>query len=140
MSAFELTGTLAEIMPTATFNKGFKKREFVIETDSGKYPQKIIFQLVQEKCDMINSFTLGDTVKVSFDIKGREFNGKYYNALEAWRVFGEKRASVEPEDDGSDIFDDPDLFPGKAKKGGRKIPQEDIEHVKSNDVDDDLPF
>ena len=68
MNKFELTGTIIEIFPAQTFNKGFRKREFVIEVGD-KYPQKILFQLVQEKCDMLESYGVGSTVTVSFDVK-----------------------------------------------------------------------
>lgn len=139
MNTFEITGDIVEIMSTQTFNKGFKKREFVIETSDGKFPQKILMQTVQDKCDLLNSFEEGDTVKVAFDIKGREYNGKYFNALEAYRIFGEKKADHISDDQDMDILDDPDLFPEKA---GKKIPirKSELETV-SNDPDtDDLPF
>ena len=55
--AFELNGIIIEIFPAQTFNKGFRKREFVIESGD-KYPQKIVFGLVQDKCDMIDSYGL----------------------------------------------------------------------------------
>lgn len=136
MSALELTADIIEIMDTMTFNKGFRKREFVVET-GGKYPQKIIFQTVQDKVDMLDSFGIGDTVKISFEVKGREYNGKYYNALEAWRIFGEKRAEEKEAEENIDVFDDPLLFPEKAKK---PISKSELEEVPVADEDDDLPF
>lgn len=129
----ELTGTLLEVFPAQSFNKGFRKREFVIKTDD-KYPQKIIFQLVQDKCDMIDSFGSGDTVRVAFEVKGREWNGKYFNALEAWRIFREKKAAPEV----TDVFEDPDLFPEKANLTGPV--EEDKEAVAPATAEDDLPF
>jgi len=126
----ELTGTLVEVFPAQSFNKGFRKREFVIETDD-KYPQKIIFQLVQDKCDMIDSFGTGDTVRISFEVKGREWNGKYFNALEAWRIFREKKAAPEV----ADVFEDPDLFPDKAHPV-----QANEEAIAPAGPEDDLPF
>jgi hypothetical protein len=137
MNSFELTGNLVEIMPTQTFNKGFKKREFVIEIEDGRFTQKILFQAVQDKCEMLDSFGIGDTVKVAFNIKGREFNGKYYNALEAFRVFGEKRADPISDEQELDILDDPDLFPEKGKRSPKKS---ELETVPSFNIEDDLPF
>jgi single-strand DNA-binding protein len=135
MSAFELTGNLVEVMPAQTFAKGFRKREFVIETLTDKYPQMIIFQLVQDKCDMIDSFGPGDTIRVSFEIKGREYNGRYFNALEAWRIFGEKRASEPAEE--IDVFNDPELFPEKNKP---TIRRSDLVEAPAAGQEDDLPF
>ena len=71
MNKFELTGIIIEIFPSQTFNKGFRKREFVIEVGD-KYPQKILFQLVQEKCDMLESYSIGDTVTVAASVKAHE--------------------------------------------------------------------
>lgn len=138
--AFELTGIVLDIFKTQTFNKGFRKREFVIETGD-KYPQKIIFGLVQDKCDMIDSYSIGDTISVSFDVKGRDWtdntgNTKYFNTLEAYRISGQQRASsanrsTELEDDDDDIY---------ASLG---IPAEKIKSVNTKtktSVEDDLPF
>jgi len=137
MNTFELTGNIVEIMSTQTFNKGFKKREFVIETEDGRFTQKILFQAVQDKCDMLDSFGIGDTVKIAFNVKGREFNGKYYNALEAFRVFGEKRADPISDEQDIDILDDPELFPEKGKHSPRKS---ELEKVPMLDQEDELPF
>jgi len=132
-SKFELTADIIEIMETQTYNKGFKKREFVVET-SGKYPQKILFQTVQDKVDMLDSFSIGDTISISFDIKGREWKDRYFNSLEAWRIIMEKRATDKDYEDDSDIFEDSDLFP-------EKLQNTNIQSFTSElDDDDDLPF
>ena len=86
--AFELQGTLHKIFDTQSFGaSGFTKREFVvmIEEDS-KYPQPIRLALVKDKCDSINEFSVGDKVKVQFDLRGNEHNGRFYTDLQAWRV------------------------------------------------------
>lgn len=134
--SYELTANIIDIMDTQTFNKGFKKREFVVET-SGKFPQKILFQTVQDKVDMLDSFNVDDTVTVSFEVKGREWNGKYFNSLEAWRIIAEKRAADKEEEANMDPFDDPELFPEKATK---PISRTELEDVPEQDPDDDLPF
>ena len=76
-------------------------------------------------------------MKVAFNVKGREFNGKYYNALEAFRVFGEKRADPISDEQDIDILDDPELFPEKGKRSPRKS---ELETVPMLDQEDDLPF
>jgi Domain of unknown function (DUF3127) len=135
MSKFELAGTVIEIFPAQTFGKGFKKREFVLEVGD-KYPQKIIFQLVQEKCNIIDSYSVGDQITVSFNINGRDWTDKlgtvkYFNSLEAWKIVGEGRGKgpkIEDEDDGfDDLFESPKTSKPKAESS-------------FDWSDDDLPF
>jgi len=111
---FELTGTVHDVFQIQTFNKGFKKREFVIETNE-KYSQKVLFQLVQEKCALIDSYGVGDTITVSFNVKGRDWTDnfgtvKYFNTLEAWKIVGKGRASFSDTADGGYVDDDDDFF------------------------------
>jgi hypothetical protein len=136
--AFELTGIIIEVFPAQTFNKGFRKREFVIEAGD-KYPQKIVFGLVQDKCDMIDSYGVGDTVAVSFDVKGRDWTDKsgqvkYFNSLEAYRINGQQRASTkgkQVEDDDDEIFRSLGIETGPKKSSAP---------ASSFSDDDDLPF
>lgn len=91
MASFETTGTLKVKMDTQVVSEKFSKREFVLTTDAGSnYPQHVTFQLTQEKCNLIDSFQPGDEMKVSFNVRGREWNGpngiRYFNTLEAWRI------------------------------------------------------
>lgn len=82
----ELTGTVKEIFEEQTFGSGFNKREFVITDEADKYPQEIKFECVKEKVELVNSLNKGDRVKVTFDIRGREWQGKYFVNLAAWKV------------------------------------------------------
>ena len=84
--SFELEGTLKHLYDTQTFASGFAKREFVIETKDDRYAQSIKFECVKDKTTMLDSFEIGDTLKVSFDIRGNEFKEKYYVNLNAWKV------------------------------------------------------
>jgi len=61
-------------------------REFVIEVADGQYPQMVKFQLVQDKCNLVDEYAEGDVVTVEFDLRGREWNGKYFTNLQAWRM------------------------------------------------------
>lgn len=80
----ELTGTLITIGQVITFDSGFKKREFIIETP-GEYKQKVKFELFKDKADSF-SHKEGEELKVLFDIRGTEWNDKVYNNLVAWKV------------------------------------------------------
>ncbi len=84
--AFEVEGKLHRIFPTEQKSQSFQAREFVLEVPDGNYPQLVKFQAVQDRCAVLDNFTEGDRVKVSFDLRGREWNGKYLTNLNAWRV------------------------------------------------------
>jgi single-strand DNA-binding protein len=84
--AFEVEGKLHRIFPTEQKSSSFQAREFVLEVPDGNYPQLIKFQAVQDRCSMLDQYGDGDFVKVSFDLRGREWNGKYLTNLNAWRV------------------------------------------------------
>lgn len=84
--SFELEGTVKVISEVQTFASGFSKREFVVEVEDGKYPQAIKFECVKEKTSLTDGLSEGDPVKVTFDIRGNEYNGRYYVNLNAWKV------------------------------------------------------
>ena len=86
--AFEVEGKLHRIFPTEQKSASFSAREFVLEIPDGNYPQLVKFQAVQERCGLLDNFREGDRVKVSFDLRGREWNGKYLTNLNAWRIEG----------------------------------------------------
>ncbi len=90
--SFEVEGKLHKKFDTAQVTSTFKKREFVIELD-GAYPQFISFQLTQDRCGILDSYNEADRIKVSFDLRGREWTSpkgevKYFNSLNAWKIEG----------------------------------------------------
>jgi hypothetical protein len=109
---FELTGKLVQIGETSTVGaSNFKKREFVIETEE-TYPQKIKMELIQEKCNLLDNKKMGDSITAFFNLRGSEWQNKFYVNLQAWRI---EKASYNPpskqdaENDESDFsFDDDD--------------------------------
>jgi hypothetical protein len=82
---YELECTLHKIYDTESKSGTFQTREFVVTTE-GQYPNFIKFQSVQDRCNIIDGFNEGDKIKVSFDLRGREWQGKYFTNLNAWRV------------------------------------------------------
>ena len=86
--SLQLTGTIKLIGEKQVFDSGFQKVEFVITTNDEKYPQDVKFEIVQDKVDdFIKYNKVGASVDVSFNVRGNEYNGKYYNTLIAWKVF-----------------------------------------------------
>jgi hypothetical protein len=69
---------------------GFKKRDVVVTTDE-QYPQHILVQFVQEKCDLLNNYQVGDAVKIDINLRGREWTNPqgemvYFNTIQGWRI------------------------------------------------------
>lgn len=97
---FKLTGVVKIINPTVQVTEKFAKREFVITDASSMYPQDILFQMTKDKLDILDAFGEGQTVEVSFNVKGRMWTSpqgevKYFNTLEAWKI--ETQGSTAPQ-------------------------------------------
>ena len=128
--AFEVEGKLHRIFPTEQKSASFQTREFVLEIMDGNYPQLIKFQAVQDRCASLDSFRENDKVKVHFDLRGREWNGKYLANLNAWRV---ERATDEGAGPTSQPSSD-EFFPGDPFPNYADAPPSAPERM------DDLPF
>lgn len=98
--AYELTGKIKLINDVQTFGSGFTKREFVVTVEDGKFPQEIALECIKDKTSLLDNFKPGQTVAVTFDIRGREYNGRYFNNLQAWRI--EAAAAGAPDADDED--------------------------------------
>ena len=79
--SYEILGSLHKKYDTQQVSERFKKREFVLLKDENGYPQYIKFQLTQDRCAALDPFQEGDSIKVQFDLRGREWNGKYFTNL-----------------------------------------------------------
>lgn len=85
---YETSGKLKWIGEVQSFPSGFTKREFVVTTAADKYPQDLKFEIVKDKCALLDPFEVGQDVAVSFDIRGNEYNGKYFVNLSCWKIQG----------------------------------------------------
>ena len=87
----EVQGRIKMIDETKTYgNNGFRKREMVVTTEE-QYPQHIMIEFVQDKCDLLNNYSVGQMVKVSINLRGREWvnpqgETKYFNSIQGWRI------------------------------------------------------
>jgi len=88
MNDLKVQGRLCEIFPEQAVTDSFRSRNFVIETD-GQYPQFVQFQLVQDRCGIVDSHRIGDLVTVHFDLRGKKWQGKYITNLNAWKIEGQ---------------------------------------------------
>ena len=87
----EVQGTIKLIGETKTFgNNGFRKRELVLTTDE-QYPQHLMIEFVQDKTDLLNNYQVGQQVRISINLRGREWvnpqgETKYFNSIQGWRL------------------------------------------------------
>jgi len=121
--AFEIEGAIHKIFETQSKSEKFQAREFVIKTE-GTYPQFVKFQLTQDRCDLINGYNEGEQIKVYFDLRGREWNDKFFTNLNAWKV---EKPATNPAPAGGEEFSD---FPSS----------ENTPNTMTADDFDDLPF
>ena len=127
ISNVEVLGKIKLLGEIKTYgDNGFRKREVVITTQE-QYPQHLLIEFIQDRCELLDSFNVGENVKISINLRGREWENpegeiKYFNSIHGWRI--EKEEFVE-----KDIIPPPDDTPGFAEKSDE-----------DNEVEDDLPF
>ncbi len=86
----EITGKIKVINPVQQISATFKKREVVITTEE-QYPQIIMIEFTQDKTEVLNTYNVGDEVKISINLRGREWvnpqgETKYFNSIQGWRI------------------------------------------------------
>jgi len=131
--SFELTGKLIAKYDTVNVNDKFKKREFVLETTEeiagNSYVNFAKMQVVQNKCEILDRYNLGDMVKITFNIKGNrwEKDGKvnYITNLDAWKI---ESASASPANNAN------------AQYAAPQPAQHAAPYAPSSEPIDDLPF
>lgn len=84
--SYELEGKIKVLQETKTFNGGFTKRELVVTVQDGDYPQDISLEFLKDKISLLDNIFVDDEVVVTFDIRGREYNGRYFNNLIGWKI------------------------------------------------------
>ncbi len=138
--AFDVVGKLHVSYETKQVSAKFSKREFVVEVPDGKYPQMVLFQLTGDRCSVLDDFRVGDQVRVTFNLRGREWKSpqgetKYFNSLDVWKLEAARAGA----DDGR-----------RGGGGGGRPPARDDEFGMRDDPrphdligasrEDDLPF
>jgi len=127
-SIMELAGKIKWIDETKTYgSNGFRKREVVVTTEE-QYPQHILVEFIQDKCDLLNAYQVGQGVKIGINLRGREWvnpqgETKYFNSVQGWRI--------EVSDGAAAPTEMPPMPPASAFE-----PAEG----EANEVEDDLPF
>jgi hypothetical protein len=87
----EIIGNIKVLNETQNLgSNGFRKRELVITTEE-QYPQYILIEFIQDKCDLLNDYKVGQNVKIDINLRGKEWINpegvtKYFNAIQGWRI------------------------------------------------------
>lgn len=126
----EVTGKIKVIGNVQQVTQTFKKRELVVTTEE-QYPQHIMIEFTQDKTDLLNSFSIGSPVRVSINLRGREWTSpqgetRYFNSIQGWRI-----ESLVQEQSGASPQGMPPMPPADAFE-----PTNDF----NEDDHDDLPF
>ena len=142
--AFDVVGKLHVAYETKQVSERFSKREFVIEVADGKYPQFVSFQLTGDRVVALDEFRVGDQVRVTFNLRGREWRNpqgevKFFNSLDVWKLEA-ARSTNESRGPGPSA--------GNGNGGGRRPSNDDFSYAepRPSDLagaagrDDDLPF
>ena len=86
-----ISGKIKLINETKEYgSNGFRKRELVVTTQE-QYPQNILVEFVQDRCELLDSYNTGELVKIDINIRGREWTNKdnevkYFNSIQGWRI------------------------------------------------------
>lgn len=132
--AFQIEGKLHRVFDTEQKTDTFQAREFVIETADGQYPQVIKFQLTQDKCSLIDQYELGDELVVHFDLRGREWNERFFTNLSAWKLESAAEQGGSSGSNRQSGSGGSDAASGQGDKQGSSAP------ANNADFDDDIPF
>jgi len=86
----EVLGRVKMIGDVQQISGTFKKREIVVTTEE-QYPQHIMIEFTQDKTDLLNQYNIGEQVRVSINLRGREWTNpqgetKYFNSIQGWRI------------------------------------------------------
>jgi hypothetical protein len=122
--SYDFTGKLHRIFDEQQIKDTFRKREFVVEKTDGQYPNFIKFELIQDRCSLLDAYNEGDEVTVSFDLRGREWQDKYFTNLHAWRIQGAASGGQAP----------------PAAPAAASMPSEEPPAFAADKSKDDLPF
>lgn len=122
----EISGRIKWIDEIRTYgSNGFRKKELVITTQE-QYPQNILIEFTQEKCELLDKYEIDDNIKIGINIRGREWinpegQTKYFNSIQGWRI---EKIEI------PDIENKPESF-----IINNESPPQDV-----NEEEDDLPF
>ena len=137
--ALEIEGTLAQKLPVQSGNSArgpWAKQEFILEYPDGNFTAKACFTAWgQDKVQDLGKYQVGDKVKVSFNLKSREYNGRWYNDLQIWKIApagAQPAAPAQPA---------PQAKPAPQAAAWQQAPAPTLEDMPADsEGEEDLPF
>ena len=134
--ALEIEGTIAQKLPVQSGNSArgpWAKQEFILEYPDGNFTAKACFTAWgQDKVQDLGKYQVGDKVKVSFNLKSREYNGRWYNDLQIWKIAPAGAQPVQPA---------PPAQPAPQAPAWAQAPAPTIEDMPADSAgEEDLPF
>lgn len=147
----EIIGRIKAIGHTQDISSSFRKRELVVVTNE-QYPQNIMIEFTQDKVNLLDTFQIGDYVKIAINLRGREWTNpqgevKYFNTIQGWKI--EPNVLIQPQNQqqGSavDAYNQQQNgYPQQQQQqfqqqGGYQTNHNQLSTTQQNDQDD-LPF
>ena len=121
--SMQVKGTLLQILKiesgVSKAGKEWKKQDFVIETNE-QFPKKVCFTLFGDKISLIDGITEGMEIEVFFSVESRDFNGKWYHNINAWKI--EKAGAVSAARSYPPEYSVADIPPESADDSGNDLP------------------
>lgn len=134
----EITGKIKEIFETKDISATFRKREMVLTTQE-QYPQDLLIDFIQDKTTLLDSYAVGQDVKIAINLRGREWKSpqgetKYFVSINGWRIDPLDAAATQP------MGGSP--YPGAQQPAAQPVASQPSAQLGSdiNSGDDDLPF
>jgi hypothetical protein len=126
-----VSGKLIRKFDTVHVTSTFSKREFVVETEEGQYPQQIIMQFTKDKCALLDDIAIDQVVNVELNLRGRSWTSpqgeeKWFNTLEAWRI--------------TVVTDSPNSAMKPNENFNNTPPSGPVAQAPADGADDSLPF
>ena len=125
----ELSGKVFKVLPVESGegkNGTWKKQQVVIETDGGKYPKKVAVVFWSDLAENAG-FVEGKDISVEFDVESREYNGKWYTDVKAWRINNNAAPSNNNNNSSKPLVNE-------------TSPAHNMADIPNEQIDDDLPF
>ena len=142
----DIAGRIHKIMATQNVSATFQKRVVVIEqttegNDGNSYSELISLEFIQDKCNLLDNYQVGQNVEILFNLKGREWKpptgeAKYFNTLQAWQIHSDEKAPevIPPAANAAPAFSDP------AKTEAQPVPSATQTGTYQNESEDTVPF
>ena len=137
MAALEIEGRIVNKLAKTsgqTSRGSWTKQDFIIEYQDGNYPTQVCFtSFGDDKVADLDKYSVGDAVKVAFNIKAREYNGRWYNDVRVWRISPAGADQPARQEAQARSWQQPQVTESQA-------PTPTLADMPADDSADDLPF